>query len=127
MRWGSLLTLLVVSAVACGSSSASDAHLPVIPAPTAEASTWFGANRVELLTDGAAAASRMRDLLLGARWSIEAEIYEFNRPDLADALVGAARRGLTVTLVEDPTVGVNGGTAARLRQAGAEVLDFPVQ
>jgi phosphatidylserine/phosphatidylglycerophosphate/cardiolipin synthase-like enzyme len=127
MRWGSLLAIHVVTAVACASAPATDSPLPVIQAPTAEASARFGANRVELLTDGATAASRMRELMLGARWSIEAEIYEFNRTDLADALVAAVRRGVKVTLVEDPTVDLNAATAARLRQAGAEVLDFPVQ
>src|SRR5438105_5947073 len=114
----------MVAVVACGFAPATDTHLPVIQTQAPETSAWFGANRVELLTDGATAASRMRELMVGARRSIEAEIYEFNRSDLADALVAAVRRGVQVTLVEDPTVGVNAGTANRLRQAGAEVLDF---
>jgi hypothetical protein len=63
----------------------------------------------------------------GAHSSIEAEIYEVDQADLADALVGALSRGVKVTLVEDPTVGVNAATAARLRRVGAEVLDFSVQ
>jgi phosphatidylserine/phosphatidylglycerophosphate/cardiolipin synthase-like enzyme len=55
------------------------------------------------------------------------EIYEFDRVDLADALIAAGRRGVRVRVVEDPTVAVNAATSARLRQAGAELLIFPVQ
>jgi phosphatidylserine/phosphatidylglycerophosphate/cardiolipin synthase-like enzyme len=127
MRLGWLPALLSVSLVACGSATTSETPLPTVDPHLAALPASLGDNRVELLTDGAVAAGRMRDLMAGAHSSIEAEIYEFDRADLADAMVAALHRGVKVTLVEDPTVGINAGTAARLRQAGAEVLDFPVQ
>lgn len=119
--------LLGVSLFARGPVPTADTPLPVIDAHVAAVPPSFGDNRVEILTDGAMAAGRMRGLMTGAHSSIEAKIYEFDRADLADALVAALSRGVMVTLVEDPTVGVNAASAARLRQAGAEVLDFPVQ
>jgi phosphatidylserine/phosphatidylglycerophosphate/cardiolipin synthase-like enzyme len=122
-----LAALLAVSLLACGSAPSTETPLPTVDTHVAAASAILGDNRAELLTDGAVAAGRMRDLMSGAHSSIEAEIYEFDRADLADAMVAALRRGVKVTIVEDPTVGVNAATAARLRQAGADVLDFPVQ
>jgi phosphatidylserine/phosphatidylglycerophosphate/cardiolipin synthase-like enzyme len=127
VRRGWLPVLLGVSLFACGPVPIANTPLPVIDAHLAAVPASFGDNRVELLTDGAVAAGRMRELMKGAHASIEAEIYEFDRADLADALVAALSRGVKVTLVEDPTVDVNAATAARLRRAGAEVLDFPVQ
>jgi cardiolipin synthase len=112
---------------ACALAPAAAITLPAVPAHPGTGPAIFGANRVELITDGAEAARRMRNLVAGARSRIEAEIYEFDRADLADALATALGRGVKVTLIEDPTVSVNAATAARLRQAGAEVFDFPVQ
>src|SRR5258708_26529345 len=73
------------------------------------------------------AAERLRALINSAEARVDVELYEFDRPDLADALIGAHRRGVRVRVVEDPTVTVNAGTSARLRLAGTEVLIFPVQ
>src|SRR5258708_14690480 len=73
------------------------------------------------------AAERLKAWINSAEASVDVEIYEFDRPDLADALIGAHRRGVRVRVVEDPTVTVNAATSARLRLAGAEVLIFPVQ
>jgi len=127
MNWRWLPALLGVSLLACANAAGGSTRLPVIDSRAAGTPAIFGGDRVELLTDGATAARRIRESVDGAHTSIEAEIYEFDRADLADALAAALSRGVKVTLVEDPTVDVDAATAARLRRDGAEVLDFPVQ
>ncbi|MDP9325667.1 MAG: phosphatidylserine/phosphatidylglycerophosphate/cardiolipin synthase family protein, partial [Candidatus Dormibacteraeota bacterium] len=80
---------------------------------------------IELVTDGQEAVDRLLAAVAGARHSLEAEIYEFDRLDLADAMVAATRRGVALTVIADPTVEVNTATLARLRAAGAAVRLFP--
>ena len=120
--------LLLASLGLCACASVDEAGASPLPTATFSAgSARFGATSVELITDGAIAAERLKALINSAEASVDVEIYEFDRPDLADALIGAHRRGVRVRVVEDPTVTVNAATSARLRLAGAEVLIFPVQ
>jgi cardiolipin synthase len=125
------MTVLAMTLIlaACGTSAAAPAAVSVQP-PSLQRSNpggpvSLGPNRVELITDGASAAGRLRQAMGSARETIEAEIYEFDRGDYADALLASLARGVRVVLIEDPSVGVNAGTAARLRAAGAVVTIFP--
>jgi cardiolipin synthase len=122
-----LVAALMLPAAGCGAVSRAVETLPAPSVPAFHGPVSVGSNRVELLTDGAAAVSRLRTESRRAKATIEAEIYEFDRADLASDLEAALGRGVRVTLIEDPTVSVNAATAARLRQAGAEVRIFPVQ
>jgi cardiolipin synthase len=85
-----------------------------------------GGDTVELLTDGTAAARRLGAAIVSARRSVDAEIYEFDREDLLRALVQASRRGVRVRVIYDPSVAADAPTVANLREAGAEVVPFPV-
>lgn len=122
-----MLPWLVLLSTACGGAGVAADRLPFPGPSAARGPVLIGSNRVELLTDGALAAERLRAELGRASATIEAEIYEFNRADLASAMVAALGRGVKVTLIEDPTVSVNAVTAARLRRAGADVRIFPDQ
>jgi phosphatidylserine/phosphatidylglycerophosphate/cardiolipin synthase-like enzyme len=65
-------------------------------------------------------------LLAGARRRVWVEMYEFDRPDLAGRLVAAARRGIDVRVITDPTVDVSRATAAWLLEQGLRVRFYPV-
>ena len=121
--------LLAAALCLCGcAGSLAATSPPRLPAVAPSVSTGrFGATKVTLITDGATAANRMRDLINAATATVDVEIYEFDRTDLADALIAARGRGVRVRVIEDPSVEVNAATSARLRQAGVEVLIFPVQ
>jgi cardiolipin synthase A/B len=91
----------------------------------ATASARLGPDDVEVFTDGGMATAALVDAVTSARASIDAEIYEFDRPDLVDAMVAAIGRGVRVRLVADPTVAVTVKTAHRLEGAGATMVFFP--
>ncbi|MFY9614787.1 MAG: phosphatidylserine/phosphatidylglycerophosphate/cardiolipin synthase family protein [Candidatus Dormiibacterota bacterium] len=118
--------LLCLALAGCGSFAPSSGN-PALPSVGAAAagSVTLGSSSLELLTDGQVAVDRLLAAVTGARQSLEAEIYEFDRRDLADAMVAAVRRGVALTLIADPTVEVNAATLARLRAAGAVVRLFP--
>jgi len=84
-----------------------------------------GPDRVELLGDGAQVAERLRREIEDARASVQAEIYEFNRADIAGAMLRALARGVTVKVISDPTVFGNSATLQMIRDAGGEVRLFP--
>jgi len=65
---------------------------PVVPTPILS-----GADHLVPLTDGAAAFAAIGDALGQARRSIDLELYEFQRLDLAALLLDAQERGVTVT------------------------------
>jgi phosphatidylserine/phosphatidylglycerophosphate/cardiolipin synthase-like enzyme len=125
--WGLLTAWLLLWSSACGRAAVAADTLPSPGAASRSGQVAIGSNHVELLTDGAIALRRLRTALSRATATIEAEIYEFNREDVASAMVAALARGVKVTVIEDPTVSVNAATAARLRQAGADVRIFPDQ
>jgi phosphatidylserine/phosphatidylglycerophosphate/cardiolipin synthase-like enzyme len=82
---------------------------------------------VTLLRSGAATFARLRALIDGARLSIHVEIYEFGQRPLAVALVNARRRGVAVTVIDDPSELASVATAALLRAHGVDVVDYPVR
>jgi phosphatidylserine/phosphatidylglycerophosphate/cardiolipin synthase-like enzyme len=125
--WGLVLAFLVVWPTACGVSGMAADSLPSPGPAVPPGQVSIGSNHVELLADGAVALHRLRIELSRAKASIEAEIYEFDREELAGAIMSALARGVRVTLIEDPTVNVNARTADRLRRSGADVRIFPDQ
>jgi phosphatidylserine/phosphatidylglycerophosphate/cardiolipin synthase-like enzyme len=62
----------------------------------------------------------------GAGQALWVEMYEFDRPDLASALLLAHRRGADVRLIVDRTVPESARTADRLASAGLPVRGYPV-
>lgn len=91
----------------------------------ATVSARLGPDDVEVFTDGAVATGALVDAVTSARVSVDAEIYEFDRLDLVDAMLGAIQRGVPVRLIADPTVAVTVKTAHRLAAAGAGMVFFP--
>jgi phosphatidylserine/phosphatidylglycerophosphate/cardiolipin synthase-like enzyme len=93
------------------------------PAPPVE----IGADQVMLLRSGSATFARLAALLNAARSSIHVEIYEFGQQRLATALIAARARGVSVTVIDDPSELTSAATAALLRPAGVDVVDYPVR
>jgi cardiolipin synthase len=122
-----LLTAIILPACGPARLPAAGAPLPTPAAAAAAAAgpVAVGTARVELLADGAEAMARMVALVAAARARVEAEIYEFDRRELVEAMVAARRRGVAVAVVADPTVSTNAKALDRLRAAGAEVRLFP--
>lgn len=87
----------------------------------------LGRDTVRLLPRGSTAFPVILGLIAGARATVQVEMYEFGRPDIATALVQARQRGVAVTVIDDPSVDVTRDTATRLRAAGIDVLDYPVR
>lgn len=112
----------------CGAAAASGRPAAPLPYPaTAGPPVSVGADTVRVLPRGTTAFPVILSLIRGARHAVDAEMYEFGRDDIAAALLDARRRGVTVTLIVDPSVAVTRLTAARLRAAGLDVVDYPVR
>jgi cardiolipin synthase len=90
---------------------------------------FVSGNRVELLVNGPATFSAMRDLIAAARVRIDMESYEFDDQaggQFADLLIAARTRGVAVNLVYDGWGALTTKSVIfdRLRAAGAEVLEY---
>jgi phosphatidylserine/phosphatidylglycerophosphate/cardiolipin synthase-like enzyme len=119
---------LVALLAGCGADASTTARPPAPTYPAHAAPTVVvGADTVQILPRGSTAFPVIRSLIAGARSSVEVEMYEFGRGDIAGALIDAHRRGVAVTAVLDPSVEVTRATAASLRAAGIDVLDYPVR
>ena len=59
-----------------------------------------GADELTLLRSGPGTFAQLRDLIDGAHFSVEVEVYELGRPELTEALVAAHARGVTVTVID---------------------------
>lgn len=112
-----LLVLLVMAG--CGASARASVALPVRPPAAAVA------GGVVLHQDGEIFGAVHR-VLAAARTRVLVEMYEFDRSDLSAALAGAARAGLDVRLVYDPSVPASARTAAGLARAGLSVRPYPL-
>jgi phosphatidylserine/phosphatidylglycerophosphate/cardiolipin synthase-like enzyme len=119
---------LVALLTACG-AAASSTLPPPAPAYPAQASptVLVGADSVQILPRGSTAFPVILSLIAASRSSVELEMYEFDRSDIEAALLDAHRRGVAVTAIVDPSVEVTRATAASLRAAGVDVLDYPVR
>jgi phosphatidylserine/phosphatidylglycerophosphate/cardiolipin synthase-like enzyme len=58
---------------------------------------------------------------------VDIEMYELGNPELTAATIAASRRGVAVTVIDDPSVAATAATAAVLRAAGIDVVDYPVR
>jgi cardiolipin synthase len=90
------------------------------------ASDRVGPDDVSVFTNGRAATAALGLAIATARQYLDAEIYEFDRPDLADGMAAAVARGVRVRILGDPTVAATVSTGRRLAAAGALVAFFPV-
>ena len=114
--------------VGCAQVQASAVHTPP-PAPLLgpAPAVVVGSDQVTLLRSGHGTFARLRSLIDAARISIHVEIYEFGQRGLATALVAARDRGVAVTVIDDPSELASVATAALLRTAGVDVVDYPVR
>ncbi|HEX3629879.1 MAG TPA: phosphatidylserine/phosphatidylglycerophosphate/cardiolipin synthase family protein [Candidatus Dormibacteraeota bacterium] len=94
----------------------------LVPAPIIT-----GADQLLPLTSGPAAFSAIIDALRGAHHSIDVELYEFQRVDLAALLLDAHDRGVGVTAIEDPSERSSRPIWAQLEQGGVRVVAFPIE
>jgi phosphatidylserine/phosphatidylglycerophosphate/cardiolipin synthase-like enzyme len=122
------LLLLALMAASCAPGrTPSPAVAAVALPPAATGPITAGADQLLLLPDGPAAFTAIIDELRGASRSIELELYEFQRMDLAAMLLDARGRGVTVTAIKDPSERSSRTTWAELEQGGVRVVAFPVE
>src|SRR5438270_9415599 len=94
------LLLLVLLAASCAPGRTAPPLGAALPLPPlVPAPILSGADRLVPLTDGAAAFVAIGEALGHARRSIDLELYEFQRLDLAALLLDAQERGVTVTAI----------------------------
>jgi cardiolipin synthase A/B len=127
-RCGVAALAAAVVVVGCAQAQASAVHTPPPAKLLGPASTVVvGPDQVSLLRSGSATFARLRSLIDAARVSIHVEIYEFGQRGLATALIAAHARGVAVTVIDDPSELASVDTAALLRTAGVDVVDYPVR
>ena len=128
--WRCAIAAFIAAAVVVGCAQVSASAVPP-PAPAAllgpAPSVLVGADQVALLRSGRATFARIGALIDAARVSIHVEIYEFGQRPLADALIAAESRRVAVTVIDDPSEVSSVATAALLRTAGVDVIDYPVR
>ena len=118
-----LLALLAASCAPGRTPSPIALALPAIPT----APIVSGPDRLLPLPDGPSAFSAIDAELRGAKQSIDLELYEFQRPDLASLLLDAHERGVTVTAIKDPSERSSRPIWAELEQGGIRVVAFPLE
>ena len=121
-----LLALLAASCAPGRTPSATIAALALPPAVVATPLT-MGADQLVPLPDGPSAFAAITEALHQARRSIEVELYEFQRLDLAALLLDAHDRGVTVTAIDDPSERSSRTVWGELEQGGVHVLAFPIE
>jgi cardiolipin synthase len=115
---------LLAGCAAAQAAGLSSAPAPLLgPAPP----VTVGADQVTLLRSGPLTFARLRSLIDGATVSIHVEIYEFGQPGLATALTHAKQRGVTVTVIDDPSELSSVATATLLRTHRIDVVDYPIR
>ncbi|MBJ7594413.1 MAG: hypothetical protein JF886_06035 [Candidatus Dormibacteraeota bacterium] len=86
-----------------------------------------GADVVTVLRSGEPTFTELRRLIDEARRTVDVEVYEFGRADLASSLAAAHGRGVAVTMIADPSELATVATAQTLRASGVDVVDYPVR
>ncbi|MBV8446043.1 MAG: phosphatidylserine/phosphatidylglycerophosphate/cardiolipin synthase family protein [Candidatus Dormibacteraeota bacterium] len=124
--WRPTIVCLLPLLAGCGLPALA-ATVPAAPQLGPAAPVEVGADQVTLLRSGPATFQVLQSLIRGARFSVDVEVYEFGRRGLADELVAAQKRGVAVTVIDDPSELSSAATAARLRRAGIDVVDYPVR
>src|SRR5213078_1255618 len=108
--------------VGCSASAA-----PLLPPPPGVAVPIVsGRDQLTPLPDGPTAFAAIVDVLRSARRSIDLELYEFQRLDLASRLLDAHDRGVAVTAIKDPSERSSTSIWAELEQGGVRVVAFPL-
>jgi cardiolipin synthase len=120
-----LLALLAASCAPGRTAPPTGAALALRVVPAAPISS--GADQLVPLPDGAAAFAAIVEALSHARRSIDLELYEFQRTDLALMLLDARDRGVTVTAIKDPSERSSRTIWAQLEQGGVKVVAFPLE
>ena len=100
LRLPLLLALLVAS---CAPGRTPSALALPAPPPGVATPIVSGGDQLVPLPDGPSAFAAIVDVLRAARRSIDLELYEFQRLDLAGMLLDAHDRGVTVTAIKDPS------------------------
>lgn len=121
-----LLLALLAASCAPGRTPPPTVAALALP-PVAAAPIIAGADQLVPLPDGPTAFSAIEDTLRHARRSIDLELYEFQRLDLAGMLLDAHDRGVTVTAIRDPSERSSRAVWAELEQGGVRVVAFPVE
>jgi len=126
LRLPLLLLALLAASCAPGRTAPTTGAVLALP-PVAAAPIISGADQLVPLPDGAAAFAAIADALGRARYSIDLELYEFQRLDLAALLLDARDRGVTVTAIKDPSERSSRTIWAQLEQGGIKVVAFPLE
>ncbi len=122
-----LLALLVASCAPGRTDTVAGNGLGIASPPFVAGPIVAGDDRLLPLPDGPSAFAAIRQELRMARRSIQLEMYEFQRPDLAGLMLDAFARGVTVTGIMDPGERSSRAIWAQLQQAGIPVFPFPVE
>jgi cardiolipin synthase len=119
--------LLLTGCAALPAGHLRDAPITEAPLLAPAATVADGADSVTVLRSGEPTFGELRRLIEEARVSLEVEVYEFGRADLVAALIGAHRRGVAVTVIDDPSESATAATALTLRAEGIDVADYPIR
>jgi cardiolipin synthase len=124
-------TVVLLAAAGCGPLPAVGGPQGVAattaPLLAAAAAVLDGSDSVTVLRSGEPTFAELRRLIETARSSVEVEVYEFGRADLTAALIAAHRRGVVVTVIDDPSESATAATALTLRADGIAVADYPIR
>jgi phosphatidylserine/phosphatidylglycerophosphate/cardiolipin synthase-like enzyme len=122
------LLLLALLAASCAPGRTPSPATAALALPSAVAPPiTAGPDDLVPLPDGPTAFGAIDEALRQARRSIDLELYEFQRQDLAALLLDARDRGVTVTAIKDPSERSSRSTWAELEQGGVKVVAFPVE
>jgi cardiolipin synthase len=122
-----LLALLVASCAPGRTTTAPSTILGLPPSAVSISPIYSGPDRLWPLPDGPHAFAAIREQLSNARKSIQLEMYEFQRLDLAGMILDAFARGVVVTAIMDPSERSSREVWALLQQAGIPLIPFPVE
>jgi phosphatidylserine/phosphatidylglycerophosphate/cardiolipin synthase-like enzyme len=86
-----------------------------------------GRDTVIVLRSGEPTFVELDRLVGSAHRSVDIEVYEFGRTDLAAAVVAAQARGVDVTVIDDPSESASASTALSLRASAVDVADYPIR
>ncbi len=122
-----LLALLVASCAPGRTATLVATGAQLVPAADAAVPITLGPDRLLPLPDGPNAFAAIDRELAAARRSIQLEMYEFQRVDLANLVIEASTRGVAVTAIMDPSERSSRAIWAQLQQAGIPVIAFPIE
>jgi cardiolipin synthase A/B len=127
LRLPLLLLALLAASCAPGRTPSSSIAALALPPAIVTAPITTGADQLLPLPDGPAAFAAITEALRHARRSIDLELYEFQRLDLAALLLDAHDRGVAITAIKDPSERSSRTVWAELEQGGVHVLAFPIE